>query len=146
MIRRPIFCHVLAWFIVGVPPAVAHDAPSAAPIVTISKADCDRLAVHQPAPDVAYQAGVDVNGRPVAPADLNGGIRIAVPETIRIPIEVDLFDRFGIPANPNLYEADAQVGEVIYRNGRAYFNGQPLQDETAAELAALCQKVMREKQ
>ena len=136
MTRRPI---LLAWLIIAASPAAAHDTPE----VTISKADCDRLVVHQPAPDVAYQPGVDVNGRPVAPADLNGGIQIAVPETLRIPIEIDLFNRFGIPASPDLYEADAQVGEVIYRNGRAYFNGQPLQDDTAAEFAALCQKVMR---
>ncbi len=136
MTRRPI---LLAWLIIAASPAVAHNPP----VVTISRADCDRLVVHQPSPDVAYQPGVDVNGRPVAPADLNGGIQIAVPETIRIPIEVDLFNRFGIPADPNQYEAEAQVGEVIYRDGRAYFNGQPLQDDTAAELAALCQKVMR---
>ncbi len=142
MIRRPILCHVLAWLAIAASPAVALDNP----VVTISKTDCDRLVAHRPAPDVAYQPGVDVNGRSVAPADLNGGIQIAVPETIRIPIEVDLFNRFGIPANSNQYEADAQVGEVVYRNGRAYFNDQPLQDETAAELAALCQKAMRDGQ
>ena len=142
MIRRPYIHHVLAWLVIVVSPAVAHGTP----IITISKADCDRLAVYQPAPDVAYQPGVDANGRPVTPADLNGGTQIAVPETIRIPIEIDLFDRFGIPANPDQYEADAEVGEVIYRNGRAYFNDQPLQDETAAELAALCQKIVRKNQ
>ncbi|MHA1600237.1 MAG: hypothetical protein ACTSW2_05380 [Alphaproteobacteria bacterium] len=145
MTRRLIFRHVLAWLVVsGIAafPAVADETP----VVTISKVDCDRLVKHQPAPDVAYQPGVDVNGNAVAPADLNGGIQIAVPETIRIPIEVDLFDRFGIPANPDQYEADAKVGEVIYQNGRAYFNGQPLQDEAAADLAELCQKVMRENQ
>ncbi len=142
MIRLPTLCNVLAWLVIAASPAVALDAP----IVTISKTDCDRLVAHRPAPDVAYQPGVDVNGRSVAPADLNGGIQIAVPETIRIPIEVDLFDRFGIPANSNQYEADAQVGEVVYRNGQAYFNDQPLQDETTAELAALCQKAMRDGQ
>jgi hypothetical protein len=113
-------------------------------VVTITKADCDRLVEHRPAPDVAYQPGVDVNGTPVAPADLNGGIQIAVPETIRIPITVDLFNRFGIPANPNSFEAEAEVGVVTYRDGRAYFNGQPLQDDAAAELSALCQKAARE--
>lgn len=143
MTRRLIIRHVFASLIVSgmaVFPAAADDTP----VVTISKIDCGRLVKHQPAPDVAYQPGVDVNGNPVAPADLDGGIQIAVPETIFIPITVDLFDRFGIPANPNLYEAEAYVGEVTYRNGRAHFNGQPLQDEAAAELAELCQKVMRE--
>jgi hypothetical protein len=113
-------------------------------IVTISKADCDRLVEHRPAPDVAYQPGVDVNGLPVVPADLNGGIQIAVPETIRIPITVDLFNRFGIPANPDSFEAEAEVGVVTYRDGRATFNGQPLQDDAAAELSVLCQTAARE--
>jgi len=145
MIWRPILCLVLASFMLSgmaASPVAAHDNP----VVTISRADCDRLVAHQPAPDVAYQPGVDVNGRPVAPADLDGGIQIAVPETIRIPVEVDLFDRFGIPVNPDLFAADAQVGEVTYQDGRAYFNGQPLQDEAAAELSARCQKVMRDGQ
>ncbi len=140
-----ILRHILACLLLigaATSPAVAHDAP----VVTISRADCDRLVEHKPAPDVAYQPGVDVNGRPVAPADLDGGIQITLPETIRIPIEVDLFDRFGIPANRDLFEADAEVGVVTYTDGRAYFNGQPLQDEAAAELSALCQKVMRESQ
>ena len=113
-------------------------------VVEISKADCDRLVAHHPAADVAYQPGVDVNGGPVAPADVDDGTRVAVPETIRILITVDLFDRFGIPANPDSFEAEAQVGEVVYRDGRAYFNGQPLQDDAAAELSALCQTVVRE--
>lgn len=113
-------------------------------IVTITKADCDRLVEHRPAPDVAYQPGVDVNGQPVVPADLNGGLQLAVPDTIRIPITVDLFNRFGIPANPNSFEAEAVVGEVTYRDGRATFNGQPLQDDAAAELSTLCQKAERE--
>jgi hypothetical protein len=110
-------------------------------VVTISKADCDRLVTHQPAPDVPYRPGSDVYGRPVVPADLNGGPEIALPETIRIPITVDLFDRFGIPANSDSFEADALVGEVTYGDGRAYFNGLPLQDDAAAELSALCQRL-----
>ena len=142
MTRRRIPCHALALLMLlgaATPPAAAHDSV----VVTISKADCDRLVKHQPAPDVAYQPGVDVHGRPVLPADVDGGIQIAPPETIRIEIDVELFERFGIPANRDLFEAEAKLGEVTYRDGRAYFNGQPLQDEAAAELSALCQKVMR---
>ena len=39
---------------------------------------------HEPAPDVAYQPGVDVHGRAVAPADLNGGSQIELPDVIYI--------------------------------------------------------------
>jgi hypothetical protein len=83
--------------------AAAHEEVT----VAITRADCARLVEHVPASDVAYQPGVDVHGREVVPADLNGGIRIELPETILIPIEVDLLERFGIPANPALFDARA---------------------------------------
>ncbi|MHA1152418.1 MAG: hypothetical protein ACTSQ7_07085 [Alphaproteobacteria bacterium] len=110
--------------------------------VVITKADCARLVEHVPAPDVAYQPGVDAYGRKVAPAELDGGTPIQPPETLHIPIEIDLLDRFGIPANPALYKSDIPIGEVVYRNGRLTFEGQPLQDEATAELSRRCQKIM----
>ncbi len=121
--------------------------------MTIARADCARLVEHVPTSDVVYRPGVDAYGRAVAPADLNGslngglngGARIPVPETLHIPIEIDLLDRFGIPVTPGLYESDIPIGEVIYRNGRLTFNGQPLQDEAAAELSRRCQKIMHGK-
>ena len=112
--------------------------------VAITRADCARLVAHVPAPDVAYRPGVDVYGREVAPADLDGAPRIELPETILIDIEVDLQARFGIPADPTPYDPDAEVGEVAYRDGRFTFNGQPLQDQAQAELAARCQEIVRE--
>ena len=65
--------------------------------VAITRADCARLVAHVPAPDVAYEPGVDVYGREVVPADLGGAPRIELPETIVIDIEVDLQARFGTP-------------------------------------------------
>ena len=133
----------MAW-LVGLA-AVAASAAAAQDqlVVAMTRADCARLVAHRPAADVTYQPGVDVNGQPVAPADLDGGTQIVLPEIIYIPITVDLFDRFGIPADPDNFQADAEVGAVTYRDGRAYFNGQPLQDDAQAELAALCQNVTR---
>lgn len=125
---------------------IAAGARAGAPevvTVTITKSDCQRLVKHVPAPDVAYRPGVDVRGRPVAPADLDGAVRINVPETIVIDVEVDLFERFGIPAHPSNFDADAMIGEVVWHDGRAYFNGQPLQDEAQAELAERCQRILR---
>jgi hypothetical protein len=110
--------------------------------VTITRDDCARLVEHVPAPDVAYRPGVDAYGREVVPADLNGAAPIEAPETLHIPIEIDLLDRFGIPANPALYESDLPIGEVVYRNGRFRFNDQPLQNETAAELSRRCQEIL----
>ena len=128
----------------GAPQTSAKDPASAA--VTITKADCSQLVEHAPAPDVAYQPGVDVTGNSVAPVDLNGGYQLELPETIVIDIEVDLLDRFGIPANPVLYDANAVIGRVEYRDGRATFNGQPLQDEAQAELSRRCQEILRAQQ
>ncbi len=140
MMRRSIAYLAPALFLLAASPAAAHETAT----VTITRADCARLVDHVPCPDVAYQPGVDVYGREVAPADLGGAPRIELPETILIDIEVDLFERFGIPANPALYEADAEVGAVLYQDGRFTFNGQPLQDEAEAELAARCQRIVRE--
>ena len=134
-------------------PAAAHEKAGKAPLaitgvaittVAITSADCARLVAHVPGPDVAYEPGVDVYGREVAPADLGGTPRIELPETILIDIEIDLLQRFGIPASPALYDPDAEAGEVAYRDGRFTFNGQPLQDEAQAELAARCQEIVRE--
>ncbi len=140
MMRHSIAYLAPALFLLAASPAAAHETAT----VTITRADCARLVEHVPGPDVAYQPGVDVYGREVAPADLGGAPRIELPETILIDIEVDLFARFGIPANPALYEADAEVGAVLYQDGRFTFNGQPLQDEAEAELAARCQRIVRE--
>ncbi len=135
-----VYC-LLAAAALAVVPARALEGEAT---VTISKADCAQLVEHVPAPDVAYQPGVDAYGREVVPAELNGGAQIQVPETLRIPIEIDLLKRLGIPVTPGLYESDIPIGEVIYRNGRFTFNGQALQDEAAAELARRCRKTLRD--
>ena len=105
----------------------------------ITKANCARLVKHVPAPDVAYQEGVDVYGRPVAPADLDGGHQLALPDGFFITIEVDLFDRFNTPPNGVNYDADAIIGLVRYADERFTFNGQPLESEEETALAERCQ-------
>ena len=113
--------------------------------ITITRLDCTRIVRHVPAPDVAYRPGVDVRGRKVAPADLDGGLKVTPPEEFQIPITVDLQDRLGIPANPTLFEAEVKVGTVVYRNGKAWFNGQPLATEHTNALAKLCRERLETK-
>ena len=145
MMRRSIIAYLApALFLLAAALAAAPAAVHERATVAITRADCARLVAHVPGPDVAYRPGVDVYGREVATADLGGAPRIELPETILIDIEIDLLQRFGIPANPALYDADAEVGEVAYRDGRFTFNGQPLQDEAQAELAARCQEIVRQ--
>ncbi len=140
MMRHSIAYLAPALFLLAAAPAAAHETAT----VTITRADCARLVEHVPGPDVAYQPGVDVYGREVAPADLGGAPRIELPETILIDIEVDLQARFGTPENEVLFDPDAEMGWVVYHDGRFTFNGQPLQDEAEAELAARCQNIVRE--
>lgn len=127
--------------------AAAFPAAAEESFLTISEGDCARLARHYPADDVTFQPGRDVRGKPVAPADLNGGNALVMPEAVVIPIEVDLFERYGIPANSANYKGDIFIGEVVVdvASGRATFNGQPLQSEAEAELAARCQRILRDR-
>jgi hypothetical protein len=117
--------------------AIASAAPASAEIA-ISRQDCQRLVDHEPAPDVAYQPGVDVHGRPVAPADLGGGQQIQLPDVIYIPIEVLVQDKYGIPANSVLYDATALIGVVAVRGNRVYFEDQELTDPEVAALEQAC--------
>lgn len=113
--------------------------------ITLTRADCSRLVKHVPAADVDFQPGVDVHGNPVAPADLDGGYQVALPETVRIPITVLLQERFGIPENSVLYKGEAEIGvaEVSLDGERVTFNGQELTSAEARALSAACQDYMR---
>lgn len=108
--------------------------------IAISERDCERLVNHEPAPDVTYQPGVDVHGRPVAPADLDGGNGLKLPDVIYIPIEVFVKDKYNIPANSVLFNARAQVGVVEVRGDRVYYEDQLLGDPEVAALEDACRE------
>jgi len=114
--------------------AAAADAPA-----RLAAADCAQLVRHVPAPDVAYRPGVDVHGRPVAPADLDAA-EVTIPDTVLVLITLDLQERFGIPANSVLFEGNAGIGVVAVEGDRVTFNGQELTDPEARALAAACQR------
>lgn len=137
---RACFLIGLLLALAAVPPAAAGEA-----YLTLSENDCTRLARHYPADDVAYRPGQDVRGKAVAPADLDPGSGLILPDAVVIPIEVDLFERYGIPADSANFKGDVFIGEVVVdvASGRAIFNGQPLQSEAEAELAARCQRILR---
>lgn len=113
--------------------------PAAADIA-VSRQDCDRLVKYQEPPGVEYQPGVDAHGETVVPADLGGGVNIQLPETIIIPIEVLLQDRFHIPANSILWSGKAEMGVVTVHGDQVLYNGQLLTDPESAALAALCRE------
>ena len=116
-------------------------APAAPATVAVSAGDCRQLMVpHEPADDVAYKPGVDVDGRAVAPADLGGGAPIPLPDEYVIPIEVDLDDRFGVPANENLFKGDTTIGTVTLRGNRVFFAGREIGDATRHAIAEACRE------
>ncbi|TAN53703.1 MAG: hypothetical protein EPN26_06725 [Rhodospirillales bacterium] len=62
--------------------------------VRVTRQDCQRLIRHVPSADAAYQPGVDVKGRKVAPADLAGSgndIKL-LPEVLQFNININPVD------------------------------------------------------
>jgi len=133
--------------------ALLGSAPSAAETVgakrsavgrvAVSRDACRWLVQHTARGDVRYRPGVDVTGRPVAPADLPGQPRIHLPKDILVDIDVDLRTLLGLTPAPGV-DPDARLGFVVVRDNRAYFNGQPLFDAARAKLAAHCAAAMGE--
>jgi hypothetical protein len=120
----------------------AAQTTDAAPTITVSRSACKALVRHMPDDDVAYKPGVDVRGKAVAPADLNGGSPIlkSLPKEIEFPVTINFFDYTGI-AVPDGVSGEQSIGKITYRNGRVYFNGEPLGDEAYNdELIEACRK------
>ena len=109
--------------------------------IVIDTAACRWAQRHVAAADVEYRPGVDVNGRPVAPADLPGSNNVALPKEIQIGITADIAKRFKLPPNA-LYAGEAYIGTVAVDtlSGKVTFNGQPIDNDAERELVALCAK------
>jgi hypothetical protein len=109
--------------------------------VRIKRSECANITLHTPAPDVAHQPGVDVHGRPVAPADVGGGSTVTIPEEITIDIGIDIEKKYGFGAG-GAYTGEAAIGKVtVGKDGRAYFNGKPMTDRETAAIAEACRKL-----
>lgn len=89
---------------------------------------CRLVEIHRPAPDVAYQPGVDVHGRKVAPADLPGSAAVVLPKTIPVDLRIPLSAFLGAETPPFLDEAEVDAGRVSVdiRTGALFYNGQRL--------------------
>lgn len=132
--RRLIFAPLLSALLA---PAATHVQ---AETITVTREDCVDFVRHEPAPDVAYRPGVDSRGRQVTPADLGDHPPIELPKEFAIPITVDLADRLGLPAGSRLFEPQTNIGTVVYRDGKAWFNGRELPSDGTAALIAACRK------
>ncbi len=139
-------------------PAGAQQAQPQYSRVSITPDDCKNIQVYRPAPGVKYQPGVDAQGRPVAPADLGNRPRIQAPKEITIEITRQLpgmttgkSPTSGGPAPGGSatsgtsaaskapgFDSKAYLGYVTVKDGRAYYNGQPLGDPDARAIAEAC--------
>ncbi|MGE5540095.1 MAG: hypothetical protein ACM30I_15865 [Gemmatimonas sp.] len=110
--------------------------------VVVTREGCAALQRYVPSPEVEYKPGTDiVNGEPVVPADVDGVPPLNISGDVHVTISVELQRRLGIPVDANSYKPEAFLGDVrVTPDGRAYFNGQPLQNDAAYELGLLCQK------
>ena len=108
--------------------------------IAIARSDCELAVRYVAPPGVAYQPGVDVNGRPVAPADVDGDRRLKLRDSIPVIISDDLRKQFGLPDDSPLFDANAYLGIVELRlsDRRLTFNGVELSDREADALAAMC--------
>ncbi len=126
--------------------ALAQQDVASQPVrIVITKTDCSRLIRHVPAPDVAYQPGVDVQGRAVAPADVPGSGADAIPGLLPDVLEIPLTIK---PMQGATYakrgsgDSQATLGTVRYdmNKGTFTFNDRPLTSPEQEELARACQK------
>lgn len=132
-----VLCLAMAW-------AMPARAQQGDPVqLVISEDVCRSLVAHQPAPDVEYRPGVDVHGRPVAPADLPGGLDFVAPEDFVVSITRELAGQFGIPEDPGIFEGEAILGTVSFVDGQLYFDGRPLFDPAQSIIRRLCRERSR---
>ena len=95
--------------------------------------ECRLLSAHVSRPDVAYQAGVDVRGKPVVPANLNAA-PILAPKVVLAPLSLQLHDRL-MAMNVQAVDATAPIGFLeIHDNGRVVYDGHDL----TPQVYALC--------
>lgn len=88
--------------------------------------ECRILKDHKPSSDVAYQAGVDVHGKPVVPADINAAPMGLDNQTIVVPLSVDLAQRLQGQNIAGLEMAGTLGFIEIGPGGRVTYNGQDL--------------------
>lgn len=131
----------LTTLLVAAIPALAQSDGGTA-TVTVSRDACSALVEHIPAPDVEYEPGVDVDGRAVAPADVDGSrFDYEPPETIAFALIVDLQEFFGPDApRPMQFADDVPLGVVTVEGGRVFVDGRPVAGDGEAALVQACRE------
>ncbi len=115
--------------------------------ISISGQDCVRMTKSRAVPGANYTPGVDVHGKPVAPADLPGsGGTIQVPQVIEFDYTINPMTYGGANslASKGLDPGNTQmsVAHIKYDMGTNTFtiNGQPISSGDQAALSRECAK------
>ena len=111
--------------------------------LVISDADCRQLVAHGARNDVNFKPGVDVHGRPVKPADLESNSAIKLPDEISIDISVEIYTFLRQTAPRGLETSSASLGAVTFKQGRVYFNGQPIDNGANSPIAEACRAKLK---
>lgn len=133
-------------------PALAQDIKNenANAQIRIDKAACRAVTRHVPDADVAYKPGVDVNGRPVVPADIDPPTDYHLDDSFELRLTSDAAKAFGLKvpqlastgsgSDPNApgVTTDTVFGYITLKHGKAYLNGKPLDNPAQNQLAILC--------
>lgn len=112
-------------------PAPVDVAPD--PYAAFDASDCRWLVRHIPDADVAYKPGVDVHGKPVVPADLNGTYNLELPETVIASVSRRLLKHRNLRQETPFAEI-----EINIETGAIRINGQGLDNADQERLIAYC--------
>ena len=105
---------------------------------TVVTRDCVPLQAHQASDDVTYRPGVDVNGKPVVPADLAQGSQASAG--VPAEIGIDLKRAAGARVGAAQGNSDILVGLVAIDplTGKAKLNGVDLAPQAGAVVGYSC--------
>lgn len=87
-----------------------------------------------------YEPGVDAQGNPVTPADLNAPARAVLP-TVRIPVTVDMAQRLSAVLPPGTEMQSAVSIAEVRGDGHVIINGQDM----TAPTTAVCNNIEKER-
>jgi len=110
--------------------------------VIVARAQCRALQRHEPRDDMTFRPGIDVSGRPVAPADLGGGSGLGLPNEISFDLTVRLADFLREPPR-GIGDSVARTGRIDVKGNDVTFNCLPMTGPAVAEIVALCQVQVR---